>query len=139
MAVVYANIGSNLGNREALIQRALDKIGEKFGYYCISGLMESAPWGFESSNRFLNIGVAFKSNLHPEEILKILQEIETSVSDVSHRDEKGNYKDREIDIDIMSIDTLRYNSATLTLPHPHLMERDFFFIPLRELNPTFSL
>lgn len=135
MAIVYANIGSNLGNRYGLIQTALDSIFEKFGICCISSFIESEPWGFESENRFLNLGVSFKSTLQPEEILSICQQIEKTESNVSHRDEDGKYKDREIDIDIMAIDGIVYRSPRLTLPHPHLKGRDFFLKPLLELNP----
>lgn len=133
MAIVYANIGSNLGDRKALIDKALDCIGEKFGYYCISRFVESEPWGFDSANRFLNVGVAFKSDLHPEIILDILQDLEKTISNVAHRDDQGKYKDREIDIDIMAIDDIHYSSPRLQLPHSHLRERDFFLNPFKEL------
>ena len=123
---MYVNIGSNLGNREALILRAIERISDHFGYYCKSEFVESEPWGFDSTNQFLNIGVAFKTEQAPEEILDILQGIERELSSVSHRDEWGNYVDREIDIDIMKIDNLTYHSGRLDLPHPHLYERDFF-------------
>lgn len=46
MTIIYINIGSNLGNRKSLIERALGKIGDNFGYYCISGFVDSEPWGF---------------------------------------------------------------------------------------------
>lgn len=134
MAIVYANIGSNIGDSRDLIEKAIQRIGERFGYYCISRFVESDPWGFESTNRFLNIGISFKTSEHPEEVLKSLQEIERSLTSVAHRDSKGNYKDRELDIDIMAIDDLQYHSANLTLPHPHLYERDFFLLPLKELK-----
>ena len=138
MAIVYANIGSNLGNRKELIEKALDRIGDKFGFYCISGFVESEPWGFDSSNRFLNIGVAFKSDLYPDEVLRQVQLIERNLSTVDHRDVDGNYKDREIDIDIMAIDEIRFNSEILIVPHPHLLKRDFFLNPLKELNPSWQ-
>lgn len=135
MAIVYVNIGSNLGNRRALIEATIEKIAETFGFYCKSEFVESEPWGFESTNSFLNIGLAFKSSLSPEEILDKLQTIEKEISKVPHRDVKGKYKDREVDIDIMAIDDLAYRSERLQVPHPHLYERDFFMLPLLELNP----
>ena len=135
MSVVYVNIGSNLGDRISLINKAIDEIGNRFGYYCISGLVESEPWGFDSTNTFINIGVAFKSKLPPEEILDILQGIEKKISLVAHRDSNGNYVDREIDIDIMAIDEIRFDSERLHIPHIHLREREFFLTPLRELAP----
>lgn len=135
MPIIYVNIGSNLGNKKALIQKAIEKIENIFGYCCISEFVESEPWGFESTNSFLNIGVAFKSDLHPESVLELLQNIEKSISATSHRDALGNYADREIDIDIMAIDDLTYRSDKLNIPHEHLLERDFFMIPLKQLSP----
>ena len=134
MALVYANIGSNIGDRKLLITTALEKISEQFGICCISQFIESEPWGFESGNRFLNLGVSFKSLLHPEEVLNKLQEIEKSICEASHRDANGGYIDRKIDIDIMAIDDLQYKSDRLSIPHPHLCEREFFLIPLKELK-----
>ena len=134
MPIVYINIGSNLGDRKGAIQKALHRIGDYFGYYCISEIVESEPWGFDSTNSFMNIGVAFKTSLSPEEVLDILQQIEKEISTVSHRDEFGNYKDREIDIDIMAIEGVRMTSERLSLPHPHLHERPFFIGPLKELT-----
>ena len=133
--IVYANIGSNLGDREKFIEKALGHIGEFFGFYCVSGVMETYSWGYDSSLRFLNIGVAFKSDLHPEEILRRLQDIEKMVSGGLHRDEEGRYCDRELDIDIMAFDTGDYRSPQLIVPHVHLKERDFFLLPLQELSP----
>lgn len=135
MAVVYANIGSNLGDRKVLIEKALTLIGDTFGYYCISNFFESEPWGFDSKNLFMNIGVAFQSEKEPEEILDLLQAIEKEISQVAHRDVEGNYKDREIDIDILAIDNIRYRSSRLILPHPYLLARSFFLLPLYELLP----
>lgn len=138
MATVYVNIGSNLGNSKSIIEKAIERISLKFGIYCTSGFVESEPWGFDSTNRFLNIGIAFQTDLHPEEILDNLQEIEKEISVTSHRDANGNYVDRELDIDIMAIDEITYNSQRLNVPHRHLLERDFFMGPLKELNPDWT-
>ena len=138
MALTYINIGSNLGDRKLLIQSALEKISDEFGVCCISSFIESEPWGFESENRFLNLGVSFNTDLPPEELLRKLQRIEKSICEGSHRNLEGEYIDRHIDIDIMAIDNLRYDSPILHIPHLHLMERDFFLIPLKELSPDWK-
>lgn len=135
MAIVYANLGSNLGDSLSFIETAVEMISEEFGICCRSEYMESEPWGFESANRFLNLGVSFQSPLHPEEILSRLQNIEKTICSDGHRDSVGGYIDRKIDIDIMAIGEMKYESGNLTLPHPHLHERDFFLLPLKELNP----
>ena len=135
MSLAYVNIGSNIGKREQLIAQALEKISECFGICCVSSIIETEPWGYESGNRFLNLGVSFRlAEPDPEMLLTKLQEIEKAISKVDHRDIEGNYKDREIDIDIMAIDDLRYESERLIIPHKHLLDRKFFLEPLKELN-----
>lgn len=131
----YLNLGSNIGNRLLHISRALKAIGEEFGPYEISHKVESDPWGFDSTNRFVNIGVAIESELAPESVLQKLKFIEKSISSRSHRRCDGSYNDREIDIDIMATNGEEYHSECLHIPHPHLKERDFFMTPLKELAP----
>ena len=138
MAIAYVNIGSNLGDRKFLIEEAIRRISRQFGYYCVSGYVESDPWGYDSDNRFLNIGIAFRTLLPPEIILKKLQKIEREISEVSHRDSEGNYADREIDIDIMAIDEVQIGTIDLQIPHKCLKDRLFFLKPLQELAPDWT-
>lgn len=130
----YLNLGSNLGNRLLHLTRAMKAIGEEFGPYETSHKVESDPWGFDSTNRFVNIGLAIDTELDPDTIMQKLQEIEKRLSKVGHRRWDGTYNDREIDIDIMDRDGEPYHSDIVTIPHPHLQEREFFLIPLRELR-----
>ncbi|MDE6649263.1 MAG: 2-amino-4-hydroxy-6-hydroxymethyldihydropteridine diphosphokinase [Muribaculaceae bacterium] len=131
----YLNLGSNLGNRLLHLTRAMKAIGEEFGPYETSHKVESDPWGFDSTNRFVNIGVAIESDLSPEDVMRRLQIIEKSISDRGHRRWDGSYNDREIDIDIMATDGGIYDSPILRIPHRHLARRDFFLKPLSELAP----
>ncbi len=131
----YLNLGSNLGNRLLHLTRAMKAIGEEFGPYETSHKVESDPWGFDSTNRFVNIGLAIESSLDPEEVLSRLQAIEKSISPRGHRRWDGSYNDREIDIDIMASEGEPYASKTLQIPHRHLAQRDFFLKPLAELAP----
>ena len=55
-------------------------IGDAFGDFEMSHVVESQPWGFDSTSPFLNVGMAFSSDLPPEELLSRLQEIERSIS-----------------------------------------------------------
>lgn len=135
MALVSVNIGSNLGDRETFLRKAIEIIGDKFGYYTLSSPIESEPWGFFSGNNFCNIGMTFKSELNPHRILELLKDIEKTISSGSHRDSAGNYADREIDIDIIAIDENVVDTEMLTVPHRLLPERDFFLKPLMELMP----
>lgn len=135
MAFVLVNIGSNVGRRRLNLSRAMRAIGEAFGPFELSHVVESKPWGFDSTEPFLNVGMAFNSDLPPEEILHRLQAIEKLLAPTPHRDENGNYIDRELDIDIVAIDREVIDTAELKVPHPHLAERDFFLVPLEELAP----
>lgn len=143
--LIFVNIGSNLGDRRMNISRAVRRIGQHYGTFELSHIVESQPWGFESPNAFLNIAMVFRSDESPLTILHTLQEIEkTTATDAlrasgkgsatdTHRDANGNYADRYIDIDIMTIEGVEMNTPELTLPHPHLRERPFFMEPLQEL------
>ena len=131
----YLNLGSNLGNRLLHLTRAMKAIGEEFGPYETSHKVESDPWGFNSTNRFVNLGLAIESDLDPDEVLRRLQVIEKRISPRGHRRWDGSYNDREIDIDIMASEGGPYDSPTLHIPHPHLAKREFFLKPLAELAP----
>lgn len=132
--VYYINIGSNLGNRLMNLTRAVSAIEKRFGWFELSHHVESEPWGFNSKNKFLNVGMAFISDLQPLEVLHILQEVEASINPSSHRNADGSYKDRVIDIDIMAVDGVEMSTPELTLPHLHLEERPFFLEPYNELK-----
>lgn len=137
MPIAYINIGSNMGNRQALIEQAVAHIEFLCGTKCKqSPIIESAPWGFESPHPFLNIGIAVETSLAPIILLQELLKIEKSISAASHRDENGNYIDRQIDIDLIAVDDIVVDSPTLQLPHPRMHLRDFVVTPMVHLNPS---
>ena len=138
MAFVIVNIGSNIGQRRLNLSRAMRAIGEEFGPFELSHVVESKPWGYDSTNPFLNVGMAFNSELPPVEILHKLQDIEKLLAPAPHRDPEGIYIDRELDIDIVAIDREVIDTPELKVPHPHLAERDFFLVPLEELAPGWT-
>lgn len=136
--IYHVNIGSNLGNTRLNLARAMKVLGEVFGPYEVSHSVESAPWGFVSRNRFLNIGLNFESDLSPREVLEKLQGIEKELGGGSHRGADGKYCDRRLDIDIVATDGPAVKEEGLRIPHPHLAERDFFLKPLAELMPEWK-
>lgn len=129
----YINIGSNLGNRMMNLSRAVREIEKSFGWFELSKSVESEPWGFDSTNKFLNIGMLFISDREPLDVLHELQDIEQRLSPEPHRAPDGSYIDRVVDIDIMGVDEIEMQTPELTLPHPHLLDRPFFLEPFREL------
>ncbi|MCD8387297.1 MAG: 2-amino-4-hydroxy-6-hydroxymethyldihydropteridine diphosphokinase [Bacteroidales bacterium] len=138
---VYANIGSNQGDRHALIEQAVALIAKSFpdGRIRNSDYIESEPWGYDSPNAFLNLGIAIDldvaEGIGPELVLDRLLTVERCVSDSPHRNADGSYRDRPIDIDLIAIDFLEVNTPNLILPHPRAHLRDFVMIPLRQLAP----
>lgn len=135
----YLNIGSNIGDRLALIEQAvalLRKALPDCGLR-LSDYIESEPWGYESPHRFLNLGIAIDGYRGtPLDLLRLTQSVESQVADAPHRNADGTYRDRPIDIDIIAIDGVAFTTPELTLPHPRASEREFVLIPLTQLGGT---
>lgn len=131
----YLNIGSNIGDRRDNLYRAVVALVEGSNGAAVSRIVESEPWGFESTNRFMNLGICLESDLDPQAMLDRLHDIERRLGSAEHRDAEGHYIDRLVDIDIMAIDDLVIDSPTLQVPHLHMAERDFFLRPMMELAP----
>jgi len=132
----YLNIGSNLGDRRDNLYRAVVALAAGTGGCAVSAIVESEPWGFESDNRFMNVGVCLHSDLEPMAMLDRIHDIEHALGSASHRDARGGYIDRLVDIDIVAIDELVIDHPALQVPHPHLAERDFFLRPMMQLAPS---
>ena len=124
-----------MGDRRDNLYRAVVALVAGMDGCAVSSIVESEPWGFESENRFMNLGMCLSSELEPQAMLDRIHKIEHYLGSASHRDEHGGYVDRLVDIDIVAIDDLVINTATLQAPHPHLPERDFFLKPMIQLAP----
>lgn len=131
--IAYLSLGSNLGDRHATMQSAILLLGKQAGTVDrVSSAIETEPWGFESANKFLNMCVRIITTLSPEQLLATTKDIELQLGRTT-KSVNGQYNDRPIDIDILTYDDLHINTPSLTLPHPHMHERDFVMIPLREI------
>ena len=131
----YLNIGSNTGNRRDNLYRAVAFLVAGTSGGAVSSIVESEPWGFESDNRFLNLGVKLSSDIEPQQMLERIHDIERRLGSAAHRDADGGYIDRLVDIDIVAIDDMVIDTPTLQVPHPHLPDRDFFLKPMLHLAP----
>ena len=128
-------LGSNLGNREENIRKAILLIGEKVGTVLRqSSLIETEPWGFESENSFLNGVILVETTFTPRQTLKATQKIEREVGRKRKSDSLKKSADRPIDIDILLYDDLTIDESDLKIPHPLMAQRDFVMIPLREIQ-----
>lgn len=135
----HINLGSNLGDRAAHIERAVAAIERATGCPARrSGFIESEPWGFDSPNRFLNLGIAIDTDMPPHELLHTLQAVERSINPASHRDARGSYIDRAIDIDLIAVGEMVVETPELTLPHPRMHLREFVLEPMRQLDPAWT-
>ena len=133
MHKLYIGLGSNLGNKEEMLHRAIDLINERIGPVLrTSAFIETEPWGFQSENTFLNAACLVETTLTPLQCLKETQKIERLLGRTK-KSRNGVYHDRPIDIDLLLYDDLEMDTPKLTLPHPHMQERDFVMIPLREI------
>lgn len=136
MHTAYFSLGSNLGNRQGLISRAVRLMELRVGtLVSLSRFYETEPVGFSSEHLFLNAAAAFTSNISAEEILDTTQQIERELGR-TQKSEGGVHYDRTVDIDLLLLDDEIIKTPRLTLPHPHLHERRFVLEPLAEIAPT---
>lgn len=131
-AVVYLSLGTNLGDRKHNLATAIKVLAKEAGIIThISSIYESNAWGYRSDNNYYNCCIAITTNLSPHQLIQATEAIEQSMG----RLKTTLYTDRIIDIDILFYDDLIINGATLTIPHPHIAERGFVLLPLKEIAP----
>ena len=135
MHTVILLLGSNLGNRLANLEIAMSLLKDEIGDIVRhSSVYETTPWGFESSDLFLNQAVAVNTTRKPKEILRHIQFIEATFG---RKRIKTVYISRTMDIDILFIDQLILETPELTVPHPFIQDRRFVLEPLAEIMPGF--
>ena len=133
MATVYLGLGTNIGNRNENLTRAIEALSLALGPCTAqSSFIETAPWGFDSDNSFLNCAVAFETELLPKELLDTTERIERELGRTM-KSNGGIYHDRVIDIDILLYDSIIVETPRLTIPHPLMHKRDFVLEPLEQI------
>ncbi len=133
--VAYILTGSNSGNRENFLKYARDKLNSMAGGIVFaSHVYESAPWGFESQNLFLNQVLLINTSCSARKLLDLILNIEYSAGRI--RTGEG-YSDRQLDIDILFYGNYVIHTPGLTVPHPRLHLRRFTLAPLCEIAPYF--
>jgi 2-amino-4-hydroxy-6-hydroxymethyldihydropteridine diphosphokinase len=126
-------LGSNSGDCKANLGLAIQKISDSCGsIVTISSIYETAPWGVENQQNYLNQVVEIETKYFPFGLLKALQQIEQSMG----RTNKGDMLPRTIDLDILLMDAWQIASDQLIIPHPRMAERRFCLIPLCEIAAT---
>jgi 2-amino-4-hydroxy-6-hydroxymethyldihydropteridine diphosphokinase len=134
MAVVYLGIGSNAGDREANIQKALGilKEHEDIDILATSAFIETDPVGGPPQEKFLNGAIKVSTVLRPLDLLTQLQIIERRMG--RHKTEENGPRPMDLDI-LFYDDVVIVDGKNLCVPHPRVAERFFVLKPLSEIAP----
>lgn len=137
MAIVYLSLGSNKGDRIGYVQQAASLLGADEGISIVrtSAFYESEPWNMNTKNWFVNAVVEAKTKYSPQELLEVCQRIEKQLGRTS--EEKNQYQDRTIDVDILFYNKDIINEENLIIPHKYVHLRAFTLVPMMELNSDF--
>ena len=129
-------LGSNLGDREHLLDKAIQKMQELWGVLpqC-SNRYNTPAWGMpDGTPDFLNqvVMFAWDHSPAPESIMHALLEIEKELGRTRIEKNTG-YVSRTMDLDLLAIEGVVWNTPELTLPHPRMHLRKFVLLPMAEL------
>jgi 2-amino-4-hydroxy-6-hydroxymethyldihydropteridine diphosphokinase len=132
MNIVFLQLGSNLGNRESLLQDAITEIENRVGRVIEkSKVYESTPWRVEGQENYLNQILKVKTELLADDVLVTILDVEKELGRV--RLEK--WGERLIDIDIIFYNDAIIETPQLCVPHKHMHERMFVLTPLHDIAP----
>jgi 2-amino-4-hydroxy-6-hydroxymethyldihydropteridine diphosphokinase len=137
MTNAFVGIGSNLGDREATLRRAVELLAAEEGIevVAVSELRETEPVGPVEQGPFVNGAVRLATELPPHELLERLLAIEQRLGRVR----KERFGPRTIDLDLLVYGEQVIDEPGLTIPHPRLHERRFALEPLAELAPDLAI
>lgn len=130
----YLGLGSNLGDKKAYLDRAVEALNETPGCRVekVSSYHVTAPYGGVEQEDFLNGCLALDTLLPPQELLERLHEIEAE----AHRERTVRWGPRTLDLDILLYDDLVLETDDLILPHVEMHKRGFVLNPLKEIAPN---
>jgi len=134
---VLLGLGSNLGDRRALLRTAIDAMP---GVVAVSDVYETDPVGGPEQDRYLNVVVHLDlpvaadpgdGELSANDVLALCQRLEQDAGRVR----TIRWGPRTLDVDVLWIDGIEVDSPDLIVPHPRMFERRFVLAPLSELAP----
>jgi 2-amino-4-hydroxy-6-hydroxymethyldihydropteridine diphosphokinase len=133
MNIVFLGLGTNLGDKELNLEKAVAGIEEFIGKVIrTSSIYETEPWGFITDEKFLNLVVKAETELKPLQLLDEIHKIESASGRVRG---EVQYSPRVIDIDILLYENMIIAEDNLKVPHPLMKDRKFVLIPLCEIEP----
>ena len=128
---VYLGLGSNMGNRQDNLDRALGLLSQRLRTGKVSSIYDTEPIGNVNQPRFLNLVCQVYTRLAPRELLTLAKGIELKLGRALGKSSAP----RPIDIDILFYGDLVIETPELVIPHPRLTERAFVLVPLNEIAP----
>jgi 2-amino-4-hydroxy-6-hydroxymethyldihydropteridine diphosphokinase len=136
-AKAFVGIGSNLGDRETNLRRAIELLSAEVGIevVAVSRIRETEPVGPVEQGPFLNGAVQVETSLEPRQLLERLLSVEEKLGRV--REER--WGPRTIDLDLLLYGTETIDEPGLTVPHPRLHQRRFALEPLADLDPALEI
>jgi 2-amino-4-hydroxy-6-hydroxymethyldihydropteridine diphosphokinase len=134
MTRAYVGVGTNLGDRAAMVRAAVEQLRAEPGVevVAVSSIRETEPVGVVEQPRFLNAAVALETELPARDLLDRLLGIERRLG----RTRTGpRFGPRTVDLDLLIYGDARIDEPGLEVPHPRLHERLFALEPLIDLDP----
>ena len=134
----YLGLGSNVGDRRAHLEEAVAALpAHGVTVVASSSVYETEPVGLVLDQReFFNACIRVETDHGPDELLRACKDVERGLG----REPGGvRHGPRPLDVDVLLLDSLVYESDRLTLPHPEVTSRRFVLVPLLELDPDLAL
>ncbi len=131
MKKAILSLGTNIGDRQANIEKAIELLAGKFFIYKISPVYTSASLLRDEQQDYYNAVVIVRTEHDPVTLLHYCQDIETQMGRVRTSEQ---FSERIIDIDVLDYDNIVLNTSELTLPHPRMHERSFVLYPLQDAD-----
>lgn len=130
----YIALGSNLGDKQAYLDGAVQALGEVRGCTVdkVSAYLVTAPYGGVEQDDFLNGALRLRTLLPPQELLEEMHKIEQA----AHRERLIHWGPRTLDLDLLLYDDEIFETDTLIVPHVEMHLRDFVLRPMTELAPN---
>lgn len=133
MSTAYIALGSNLGDKEKNLRRALLLFTQQgVEVVKVSSFITTEPYGVTDQPQFLNAVCEVRTNLAPLALLDVLLATELAMGRVRLR----HWGERNIDLDLLLYGDVVMNTKRLRLPHPDMQNRDFVLLPLAEIAPS---
>lgn len=131
----YVALGSNMGDKKAYLDEAVDKLGQHplCRVQKVAEYIQTEPYGGVEQDTFLNSALELQTLLYPEELLKLINRIEAEAG----RERTIHWGPRTLDLDILFYDDRVIDTPRLTVPHIDMENRDFVLRPLAQLAPWY--